>query len=181
MNLADKIQLQRKRKGITQEELGEIMGVSRQTITKWETEQCIPEIKKLIKLSEYFGVTTDYLLKDYITDYERNVKEIYVSSKEAPKEIVFSEKPKKKISMSGITGGIIFLIGALGILYLWADSMIHPVTITDWNGVYHHGFKGYLVINEMKKVFCIFCVMAIIGVGILCISFFKENKPKENR
>ena len=49
MNFGDKIQLQRKKKGMTQEELGEELNVSRQTITKWESNQSFPEIKKIIK------------------------------------------------------------------------------------------------------------------------------------
>ena len=76
MNFGDKIQLQRKKKGMTQEELGEELNVSRQTITKWESNQSFPEIKKIIKLSYFFDVTIDYLLKDEIEDEERNVIKI---------------------------------------------------------------------------------------------------------
>ncbi|MCC8098970.1 MAG: helix-turn-helix domain-containing protein [Clostridiales bacterium] len=63
MNLADRIQTLRKEKGISQEELAEQAGVSRQAVSKWESGQSTPELEKLILLSDYFGVTTDYLLK----------------------------------------------------------------------------------------------------------------------
>ncbi len=63
MNLADRIQTLRKEKGISQEELAEQAGVSRQAVSKWESGQSTPELEKLVMLSGYFGVTTDYLLK----------------------------------------------------------------------------------------------------------------------
>lgn len=63
MNIADRIQTLRKSKGISQEELADKIGVSRQAVSKWESEQSAPDIEKIILLSDYFEVTTDYLLK----------------------------------------------------------------------------------------------------------------------
>ena len=63
MNMADRIQSLRKAKGISQEQLADKIGVSRQAVSKWESEQSTPDIEKVILLSEFFDVTTDYLLK----------------------------------------------------------------------------------------------------------------------
>ena len=63
MNMADRIQYLRKTKGISQESLADIIGVSRQAVSKWESEQSTPELDKIITISEYFDVTTDYILK----------------------------------------------------------------------------------------------------------------------
>lgn len=63
MNISDRIQTLRKSKGMSQEELADKIGVSRQAISKWESEQSTPDIEKVILLSEIFEVTTDYLLK----------------------------------------------------------------------------------------------------------------------
>ncbi len=63
MNIADRIQHLRKSKGISQEELADKIGVSRQAVSKWESEQSIPDIEKIILLSDYFETTTDFLLK----------------------------------------------------------------------------------------------------------------------
>lgn len=63
MKMADRIQLLRKSKGLSQEELADKIGVSRQAVSKWESEQSIPDIDKIIGMSEYFEVTTDYILK----------------------------------------------------------------------------------------------------------------------
>ena len=63
MTIADRIQTLRKSKGMSQEELADAAGVSRQAVSKWESEQSIPDIDKIVTLSEIFDVTTDYLLK----------------------------------------------------------------------------------------------------------------------
>ena len=66
MILADKIIDLRKKNGLSQEELAEKMNVSRQSVSKWESAQSVPDLNKIIALSEIFGVSTDYLLKDSI-------------------------------------------------------------------------------------------------------------------
>ncbi len=63
MNLADRIQCLRKAKGISQEELADQIGVSRQAVSKWESGQSTPDLDKIIIMSEFFDVTTDYILK----------------------------------------------------------------------------------------------------------------------
>lgn len=70
MILSDKIILLRKKNNLTQEELAEKLGVSRQSVSKWEMGNSIPDINKIIQLSDVFGVKTDYLLKDEIDDIE---------------------------------------------------------------------------------------------------------------
>ena len=63
MNLSDRIQYLRKVRGISQEGLADQLGVSRQAVSKWESEQSMPDLDKIISMSDYFEVTTDYLLK----------------------------------------------------------------------------------------------------------------------
>lgn len=66
MILADKIIELRKKAGMSQEELAEKLGVSRQSVSKWEMSQSTPDLNRILKMSEVFGVSTDYLLKDKI-------------------------------------------------------------------------------------------------------------------
>ena len=68
MILADKIINLRKKNGWSQEELAERLGVSRQSVSKYEGAQSVPDLDKILKLSEIFGVTTDYLIKDDIEE-----------------------------------------------------------------------------------------------------------------
>lgn len=63
MRLGQKITELRKKNNLSQEGLAEKMNVSRQAVSKWESDQSIPDIEKIVNLSELFGVTTDYLLK----------------------------------------------------------------------------------------------------------------------
>ena len=64
MQLGEKLQLLRSRNGISQEELAEKLGISRQSVSKWESGQSIPDLKKLIILSDIYNVTIDSLVKD---------------------------------------------------------------------------------------------------------------------
>ena len=68
MILAEKIIKLRKQQGWSQEDLAMHMGVSRQSVSKWESMASIPDLDKIVKLSELFGVSTDYLLKDEVDD-----------------------------------------------------------------------------------------------------------------
>ena len=68
MILAEKIITLRKKNGWSQEELAYQMDVSRQSVSKWESGASIPDLDRILKLSQIFGVSTDYLLKEEIED-----------------------------------------------------------------------------------------------------------------
>ena len=70
MIFADKLILLRKKAGWSQEELADQMNVTRQSVSKWEGAQSVPDLEKMIRLSKLFGVSTDYLLKDEIEEAE---------------------------------------------------------------------------------------------------------------
>lgn len=78
MNMADRIQYLRKTNEISQEELADKVGVSRQAVSKWESEQSLPDLGKIITMSDYFGVTTDYILKgiEPVADKEQKSSEL---------------------------------------------------------------------------------------------------------
>lgn len=83
MILAEKIMSLRKQKGWSQEELAEQLEVSRQSVSKWESAASIPDIEKIIKMSQLFGVSTDYLLKDN-EEIEPNTDTASIASEEQP-------------------------------------------------------------------------------------------------
>ena len=68
MLLSEKIMSLRKRNGWSQEELAQQLGVSRQSVSKWEPMASMPDIQKIMAMSELFGVSTDYLLKDELEE-----------------------------------------------------------------------------------------------------------------
>ncbi|MNV36505.1 HTH-type transcriptional regulator Xre [compost metagenome] len=63
MEFAEKLQSYRKQRGMSQENLAEVVGVSRQAVSKWESGQSYPEMDKMIVLSDLFGVSVDHLVK----------------------------------------------------------------------------------------------------------------------
>lgn len=64
MNFSEKLIELRKQQGLSQDELGNRIGVSRQTISKWELAQSYPDFQRLVLLSDYFGISLDALVKD---------------------------------------------------------------------------------------------------------------------
>lgn len=71
MTFSDKLIALRKKAGWSQEELAERLNVSRQSVSKWESAQSMPDIDKILQLSSLFSVTTDCLLKDMQDDTDR--------------------------------------------------------------------------------------------------------------
>ena len=77
MTIGERLLNLRKEKNISQEELADILGVSRQTISKWELDQTTPDFDKLVPLCEYFGITSDELLtgkKNYVEEKAKDKK-----------------------------------------------------------------------------------------------------------
>ena len=107
MILADKIINERKKNGWSQEELAEMLSVSRQSVSKWEGAQAAPDLNKIIKMAEIFGVSTDYLLKDeieesdnasYNEDANDNVKKVSLEDAQRFIKIVKKNTPSAVIA-----------------------------------------------------------------------------------
>ena len=109
MIFADKLIQLRKKSGWSQEDLAEQMNVTRQSVSKWESAQSIPDLDKLVRLSEIFGVSLDYLLKDEMEEAENlNISEDVpqvkrVSMEEANKFLAVKE------STAGTIANAVFL------------------------------------------------------------------------
>lgn len=98
MIFADKLLLLRKQKGLSQEQLAEMLDVSRQSISKWESQQALPEASKIISISNIFDVSIDQLLKD---DLEiEGLKDVEIIETEVPSivplEVMFCTKCGKE-------------------------------------------------------------------------------------
>lgn len=89
MIFADKLISLRKRAGWSQEELANQLDVTRQSVSKWEGAQSIPDLEKIVQLSRLFGVTTDYLLKDELEEPEN-----------APED---TAPPRRRVSLAEAT------------------------------------------------------------------------------
>ncbi len=123
MILADKIIDERKKNGWSQEELADRLGVSRQSVSKWESAQSVPDLQRILEMSKIFGVSTDYLLKDeegvrVTTDAEYT--EVYtrrVSMEEANEYLDETNGFSRKISFGVLlcVASPVILIGCLAL------------------------------------------------------------------
>ncbi|MBQ6661418.1 MAG: helix-turn-helix transcriptional regulator [Lachnospiraceae bacterium] len=137
MILADKIIDERKKCGWSQEELADKLGVSRQSVSKWESAQSVPDLQRILEMSKIFGVSTDYLLKDEEgvrtnsdSEYE-GVSARRVSMEEANEYLAETEKFSGKIAIGAClcVASPVILIGCLalqraGILFAKQNTAI---------------------------------------------------------
>lgn len=162
MNIADRIHSLRKIKGISQEELADKVGVSRQAVSKWESEQSIPDLDKVIIMSEYFGVTTDYLLKGIEPVRDSEEKSNVLTS--------------KILYIASTAFIVIGLLCAFGSWYeeqsaesIWGSMIIQVVGVAAY-------FIGRLI-SQAKATFIIKWLNIIIGlfmpISLLATAVFK--------
>ena len=116
MTLGEKIAKQRKDLNYTQEQLADILGVSRQSISKWESVIAYPETEKLIELGKIFDCSMDYLLKEDIVEKGETQTSIFseISKKAITPEN--KEKSKKILKIVGIIFGIVLAIDIISMI-----------------------------------------------------------------
>ena len=124
MILADKIVSLRKKAGWSQEELAEKLGVTRQSVSKWEGAQSVPDMDKVVTMSRLFGVTTDYLLKD---ELEEETPCAAVEDEEPPLRRVTMEQASTYLALRKAAAPKIAVATAL--------CIISPVTLILLSGM----------------------------------------------
>ena len=123
MILADKIIDLRKKNGWSQEELAEKLDVSRQSVSKWEGARSVPDMNKILRLSEVFAVSTDYLLKDEISAPEGTNVPVDTESEAvrvSMEEAVDFLTCKKEFSIRIATGVMLCILSPILLLILAA-------------------------------------------------------------
>lgn len=123
MIFADKLIQLRKKAGWSQEELAQQINVTRQSVSKWEGAQAVPDLEKMLRLSQLFGVSTDYLIKDEMEQDEGTVSYIddceprHVSMEEANTFLHIKAKTAKTIAygvfLCVISPVALFIMGAI--------------------------------------------------------------------
>ncbi len=143
MTVGQRIAQKRKELGLSQEALGERLGVSRQAIYKWESDAALPEIEKLVNLSRVFSVSIDWLLgegeesRELTPDQLRMVEEIvgrYLAAQPAEKTVILREtveaeqedgekaRPPKRHRWPWVLAGLV-LVGVFFNLFSRLDQM----------------------------------------------------------
>ena len=132
MILADKITRLRKQLGYSQEELAEKMNVSRQSVSKWESTNSIPDLNRVIMLADIFEVSTDYLLKDDIEISEalnenKDSKTVQVSLEQALKYV----DNKMEISRVTTKGVALCVCSVIPLFFFLAMAETNRLNLTD--------------------------------------------------
>lgn len=150
MVLKDKIIEQRKRAGLSQEQLADILGVTRQSVSKWELGDSVPDVEKILQMSALFAVTTDYLLKGV-------TPQGYAAAPQAG-----APTQKLLLPWTKIGGAVLCVLSFLGIMVLWVLSVAHPCI---YNGI--DGFRGFLLSYDAVWLFIFVIVLGIAGLYLL--------------
>lgn len=130
MTLGEKIAKHRKELNYTQEQLADILGVSRQSISKWESDLAYPETNKLIEIGKMFDCSMDYLLKDEVTQKSGIQTSAFTEKVEEISRKVLTDKnkgqAKKILKIVGIILAIVLAIDIISmILYLLVLGIPH--------------------------------------------------------
>ena len=122
MTLGEKLSKLRKEYNYTQEQLADILGVSRQSISKWESDIAYPETEKLIELGKFFECSMDYLLKDDVTEKtDTSVSESTFNEKvtEISKKVMTDKnkgKAKKILKIIGIILAVFLMVDIISMI-----------------------------------------------------------------
>ncbi len=155
MILADKIIKLRKQSAWSQEELAEKMDISRQSVSKWESANSIPDLNRIIKLAEIFDVTTDFLLKDEYETFESNNESkessiVQISIEQALKYV----EQKMEVSTLTTKGVMLCLCSVIPLFFFLAMAETNRMNLTD-DMAAGFGILGILVMVSIAISFFI--------------------------
>ena len=153
MTLSEIIYKLRKKSGLSQEQLAEKLNVSRQAISKWESGVSLPESEKMIALSDFFGVSLDYLMKEDAKEPEEE------------RELL----SKQSSGRAGFVIGLIATVGGVVALIVWG---ILTVFDTAASGQIGESSRIEIDGNALLLILCI--VLIVVGAVLL----WKGNKRK---
>lgn len=163
MILAEKIMMLRKRSGWSQEELAEQLGISRQSVSKWESGATIPDLDKILKMSQLFGVSTDFLLKDEI---EETIPLEEVDGGEESRSISPEEANTYMDLVKAVSGK---MAAAISLLILSPISLILLGGMSEYYSMMTEDMAGGIGM-------VILLVMVAIGVAVLILNGMKLSK-----
>lgn len=159
MTMGEKILNMRKARGWSQEELAERVGVTRQAVSRWESNSAKPDADKIIGICDLFGVSADYLLRDLSFGTEPHT--------------VHLPQTEQKHGLSGaqIVGVILLPLNVV----LWTvfgivgsiNGGTHYITYLDGRTKVYQGFMAFVTTNNLQWLLWLFSIMGILGLVLL--------------
>ena len=164
MILADKIIALRKKAGWSQEELAQQLGVTRQSVSKWEGAQSIPDLDKILQMSRVFGVSTDYLLKDE----QDEMDSLSAAKEESALRRVSMEEASTYLSLRKAAAPKIALATLL--------CIISPILLIFLAGA---SDTGYIPMSEDSAAGLGLCVMVALVAAAVALFISAAAKSRE--
>jgi len=165
MHFGEKLLALRRQKGMSQEALAVELGVSRQAVSKWELGDAMPDVENILKLSELFGVSTDYLLRS----------DIYSGSRPQAEATPPPKKNKGRIlCIAGIASAA---LGALGHLVIYVLSTMIRVPVPGmvreadgmvkyiWDGRRGYSYKYFIAEYRLDAILTILTLLIVLGAA----------------
>lgn len=173
MTFGEKLTKLRKARGWTQEELAEQAGVSRQSLSKWESDAALPDTARVIILCDLFGITADYLLRDKPQEAaSASLPETgsAVSPEASPVPSCQPEAPRHRPQVTLIIGCILTVLGMLLWMPLRILSIFNPGDLTVFSGgssEHYEGIQAFIRMHDLELVY--YAGIALITVGLVTI------------
>lgn len=172
MTFGEKLQALRRQHGLTQEVLAQQLGVSRQTLSKWESGAVLPDTENVLRLSALFSVSTDYLLKEE------------AETQEAPPSVPPSRKQLPLLSILGGALSILSLLGllVLGILGTRGNYEISPAQAATLEGAVvsstagKRGFPAFLEVEHLSWLFWLLILLTAAGGVLVLWDWWKRRQ-----
>lgn len=166
MDISKRIYELRKKKQVSQEELANNLNVSRQAVSKWESNQTLPDLDKVVLMSEFFGVSTDYIL----TGKDKSAEYVLSTDKQMNKN--WSAK-KLGILVSLVSLICIFILCILGSV-IGGDYYV----IGDEN-IELHGIRGFLATYHLTWLAILLILTVLVGIALILFDKYKRIKTTE--
>lgn len=173
MTLGDKIISLRKQQGWSQEDLAEQLEISRQSVSKWESAASIPELDKIIKMSEIFHVSTDYLLKEEMEEPEKeNIMDMQS----------WELKKKKKIQNVSLEEAENFMHltkeVSPKIAFAVVLCILSPVCLILFSGFSEFGFLGVTMTENMAAGLGITILLIFVAIAVVIFIIYGTKLSK---
>lgn len=176
MKLNEKIYQCRRSLGLSQEELAQRIGVTRQAVSKWELGTSVPELQAVVKLAREFGVTTDYLLVE-----EEDRQESQQSREPEPTQPDWTEKLprflKRSLQRHGWLGGLYICLRAVPFLLaaIWAQFLSSK--ISGATAAIHNATNPFAVIRTILLGIAALLILIGLLLAILLRHWGKHTDP----
>lgn len=169
MTFGKKVYLLRKQKGYSQDELADKLGVTRQSVSKWELDEMLPDCEKTVKMAKLFSVTTDYLLKENI---------------DAKPKRTIPALPDKydNVDFIAALSAFVVSVAAFGLYrfrLFWAHYA-HDETLKHLRNDHWFIYKDWIWVETLDEIVILSFLAVIIAVSfIITIRIYRKHKQVE--